>query len=49
VKREYEPPEVETERAFEVLAAGCALNDPSFMTACDPEYGGTVNDNSVGS
>jgi hypothetical protein len=40
-KRPYEKPAIETEHAFQVLAAGCSLNDPVAMASCDPDFGMT--------
>ena len=41
MKKEYTKPSIESEGVFEVLAAGCTLNDPGFIMACDPLLGGT--------
>jgi hypothetical protein len=43
MKKPYAKPTVESESAFEVLAAGCTFNDPSSATNCDPEWGFTVD------
>jgi hypothetical protein len=43
MKKPYEKPACESEAAFEVLAAGCTLNDPGSISSCDPDFGGTVN------
>jgi hypothetical protein len=40
-KKSYEKPAMESERAFETLAAGCGLNDPTAMAECDPDFGTT--------
>ena len=39
-KKLYEKPEVETERIFETLGAGCTFISASDDHGCDPEYGG---------
>jgi hypothetical protein len=43
MKKTYSKPTVESEAAFEVLAAGCTFNDPSSNTNCDPDFGFTVD------
>ena len=43
MKKSYSRPEIESENAFEVLAAGCGLADPFSSDACDPDNGGLVN------
>ena len=43
-RRPYEPPEIQSERAFTVLAAGCGLNDPMQMVECDPYFGASSRD-----
>jgi hypothetical protein len=43
MKKEYSKPTVESEAAFEVLAAGCTFNDPTNYLTCDPDWGYTVD------
>jgi len=40
MKKPYSRPEVESESAFEVLAAGCGSADPTSGDSCDPVSGG---------
>jgi hypothetical protein len=40
MKKPYSRPEIESENAFEVLAAGCGAADPFSSDACDPDNGG---------
>jgi hypothetical protein len=42
MKKEYFPPAIESESAFEVLAAMCGQADPGASANCDPEMCGSV-------
>lgn len=41
MKERYEKPAVESEKAFETLAAGCTYISAEDQTSCDPEVFGT--------
>lgn len=40
--KKYEKPQIESESAFEALAAYCGLLDPNDDPNCDPDFGGTM-------
>ena len=43
MKKRYDKPTVESETVFEVMAAGCGLNDPLDDSNCDSVWGGQTN------
>ena len=43
MKKGYTKPTVMSEGVFEVLAAGCTLEDPTQDANCDPDWGYTTN------
>ncbi len=43
MKKLYTKPTVMSEGVFEVLAAGCGLENPTQDTNCDPQWGFQVN------
>lgn len=43
MKKQYEKPSIETEKAFEALAAGCGFSDTQFGECNDGAFGTQFN------